>query len=130
MKRVLMILALFFLTSSMFFAQTIKKNVSTINKGNVVNTVQSTNTTTYDFTDSSNKYYGSSNGAKEIQSGVWGMIAGDGNGDGSIDIQDYNLYKNNQGHEGYESADYNLDGGNYVEDYNLYKNNQGRETEL
>ncbi len=87
-----------------------------------------TTATLYDFTTGSDKFYGGSYGAIEIESGVWGMIAADGNSDGSVDAQDYNLYKNGQGNEGYESADYNLDGGNYAEDYTLYKDNQGKET--
>ena len=129
MKWALKILAFVLLVSSFTFAQAIKKDVVKVNKTKIVNSTQNTNTTTYDFTTGSDKYYGT-NGAKELQSGVWGMIAGDGNGDGSIDAQDYNLYKSNQGNEGYESADYNLDGGNYAEDYTLFKNNQGSETEV
>ncbi len=131
MKKVITIIALLFLVSTLSFAQNAKKITNTLDKGKVVkNAVQNTNATTYDFTTGSNKFYGGTAGAKEVQAGVWGMIAGDGNGDGSIDAQDYTLYKNNQGVEGYEAADYNLDGGNYAEDYTLFKNNQGSETEV
>jgi hypothetical protein len=127
MKRAFITLAIILLASSFSFAQTTKKDIAKVNKEKIVNTSQNTNVTTYDFTDSSDKYYGT-NGAKEIQSGVWGMIAGDGHSDGFIDAQDYTLYKNNQANEGYEAADYNLDGGVFAEDYTIYKNNQSRES--
>jgi len=84
---------------------------------------------TYDFTTASDKYYGY-DGAKELESGVWGMIAGDGNGDGGVYAEDYTLYKANQGYEGYHAADYNMDSGVYSDDYTIKKRNQGSETNV
>jgi hypothetical protein len=79
------------------------------------NKVTLPNTTTYDFTvgDGSQFYPGDGRGAKEIEPGVWGMIAGDGNASGSITASDYNsvwLPQFLAGEEGYKSGDYNLNG--------------------
>ena len=136
MKKTSTIILLLFLAVSVSFAQskkqeTIKKhfnNNKKIEKTAVKSPNSTTTATQYDFTTGSNKFYGGTAGATEVEAGVWGMIAADGNGDGAVDAQDYNLYKSGQGNEGYEAADYNLDGGNFAEDYTLYKNNQGKET--
>ena len=94
-------------------------NKISINPGSTVN---------YDFTTGIDKYYGADYGAIELEPGVWGMIAGDGNNDGGIYGEDYTLYKLNQGEESYHPADFNMDGGCYGEDYTIYKINQGRES--
>ena len=47
------------------------------------NKVTFPNLTTYDFTNSDTTYYGTG-GAKEIEIGVWGMIAGDIDGNGQL----------------------------------------------
>ncbi|MEZ5083806.1 MAG: M14 family zinc carboxypeptidase [Bacteroidales bacterium] len=39
----------------------------------------------YDFTTGSDKVYGGTDGCKEISPGIWGMIGGDANADGTID---------------------------------------------
>lgn len=85
----------------------------------------------YDFTNSQSKYYGTG-GAKELKPGVWGMWAGDINGDGVIK---YNLANNDRALilqriggtdinafvEGYYSEDLNLDG---IVKYNLANNDR------
>ncbi|MEN8194049.1 MAG: hypothetical protein ABFS12_14590 [Bacteroidota bacterium] len=63
----------------------------------------------YDFTDDINKYYGT-NGAKEIESGIWGMWCGDTNGDARITDTDKVLVNNIAVYEGYHDADLNFDG--------------------
>ncbi len=131
MKKVITIIALLFLVSTLSFAQNAKKITNTLDKGKVVkNAVQNTNATTYDFTTGSNKFYGGTAGAKEVQAGVWGMIAGDANGDGGVSGPDYTSYQNAQGNEGYDVSDFNLDGGVSGPDYTLYQNNQGSETKV
>ena len=69
------------------------------------------NNTTYDFTTSSDQFYGGSAGAKDLGSGVWGMIAGDGNGNGQVQNDDSeNIWKNDNGTSGYKNSDFNMNG--------------------
>ena len=82
--------------------------------------------TLYNFTTDITQYFGT-NGAHEIESGVWGMISGDANGDGGIFGEDFIQYRLNQGVEGYSLADFNMDGGVFGEDFILYRLNQGEE---
>jgi len=81
----------------------------------------------YDFTTALSRYYGEI-GAKEVATNMWAILAADGTADGFIGVEDYTLYQNSQGNEGYEAADYNLDGGVWAEDLSLYQGNQGNET--
>ncbi len=64
----------------------------------------------YDFTDSELKVQGGSSGHKEIEPGIWGMIGGDCNADGSINEFDFteqwNIYT---GWQGYLQADPTMD---------------------
>lgn len=65
----------------------------------------------YDFTTSSVKTYGAETGVKEIEPGVWVMITGDGNADGTINNMDKLAeWESDAGNEGYLYGDYNLDG--------------------
>jgi hypothetical protein len=66
---------------------------------------------TYDFTTSSSQVYGGSIGYKEIAPGIWGMISGDGNGDGIINFNDKSgEWINQTGQSGYKTADFDLSG--------------------
>jgi hypothetical protein len=89
--------------------------------------LQALSSTLYNFTSGSGQFYGTG-GVKEVEAGVWGMWAGDGNMDGGIYAEDYTLYRTTQGHEGLEAADFNMDGGVYAEDYTIYRTHQGKET--
>jgi hypothetical protein len=64
----------------------------------------------YDFTDGEAKAYGGFSAHKEIAAGIWGMISGDANADGTIDLQDYigNWFEE-AGSTGYNSSDFNMD---------------------
>ena len=65
----------------------------------------------YDFTTGSGQALGDTDGQKEISTGVWGMIAADGNADGIISSQDKNtVWTPQAGQSGYMPGDYNLDG--------------------
>jgi len=65
----------------------------------------------YDFTYGENQIYGDTNGKKKIASGIWGMVAGDGNGDGQVNISDiYGAWYPKAGEKGYMNTDFNLDG--------------------
>lgn len=85
--------------------------------------------TVFDFTEGIDQFYGSS-GAKQLETGVWGMYGGDGNADGGVFGEDYILYQTNQGIEGYLDSDFNLDGGVFGEDYIIYRINQGKQSSI
>jgi len=80
----------------------------------------------YDFTTASDKAYGGVNSQKQIYSGIYGMIAGDGNSDGSIDNNDIiSIWSVLAGDYGYYLGDFNLDGHVNNQDKNnvWYSNN-------
>lgn len=84
----------------------------------------------YDFTLSATQVYGGSGGYKDLGGGVWGMVAGDGNPNNIININDKVLWAAFAGRAGYFSADLNLNGQvdnpdkNEVWQINLNKNSQ------
>lgn len=64
----------------------------------------------YNFSNSADKVFGGNIGHKQLASGVWGMISGDGNADGIITIDDKtNLWFLQAGKAGYLPGDFNLD---------------------
>jgi hypothetical protein len=64
----------------------------------------------YDFTTGSGQAYGT-NSQKQFATGKWGMMSGDANADGTVEIGDLTpIWYNNAGNEGYYPADVNLDG--------------------
>lgn len=66
---------------------------------------------TWDFSDNGAQAYGGIDAQKEISTGIWGMIAGDGNADGDVLNSDKtDIWNNQAGKSGYYSGDYNLDG--------------------
>ncbi|MDM8553386.1 FG-GAP-like repeat-containing protein [Desulfococcaceae bacterium HSG7] len=79
----------------------------------------------YDFTQGSLQFYGT-NGAIELETGVWGMVGGNGNGDCQIDSIDVGeLWTRTQGVEGYLTTDYSLVGMVEGNGYLLSENNSG-----
>lgn len=84
-------------------------------------------TFSYDFTDLEYKVYGFSS-HKEIETGIWGMIAGDANSDGMINSTDVDSVWNiNAGKVGYEAADINLDGNiNNIDKNDFWVPNEGK----
>jgi Tol biopolymer transport system component len=81
----------------------------------------------YDFTTNVNRYYGGTNGAVQLESNAWGMIAGDADGDGEILQVDALLYDTQANSTGYERADFNLDGIVSNDDLSVFwSNNMGR----
>jgi serine protease AprX len=86
----------------------------------------------YDFTTGAVKSYGSVAGTKEITSGAWGMIAGDGNADGTIDDTDkLSEWELNAGEKGYLPGDYNMDGQvNNPDKDNIWVINSGYNSQL
>jgi len=68
-------------------------------------------TYTYDFSSAVNQVYGAMNGHKQLTTGTWGMMSGDGNHNGLIDNGDKaSSWENQAGTKGYICSDYNLDG--------------------
>jgi len=73
----------------------------------------------YDFSTGSGQVYGGTAGHKNLGGGVWGMIAGDGNADGIINIDDKNnSWAPHAGSTGYSSGDFDMD----IQVYNIDKN--------
>ncbi len=68
------------------------------------------NFVTYDFTTNWTQFYDGTNGCVRIDSNMWGMIAGDADGDGKITAADQAICSNEVGKTGYLSSDFNLDG--------------------
>lgn len=94
--------------------------------------LSSSSSTLYDFTTASSKFYGGSSGAKEVETGVWGMIAGDGNGNGQVQNNDSeNIWKPDNGTSGYKNSDFNMNGQVQNNDNeNYWKPNNGRGTQV
>lgn len=92
------------------------------------------NAVSYNFTTGADKYYGGANGAKEIEAGVWGMIAGDANADGTVNASDYNdhwLPQNGTTFDYSKTGDFNLDGNINATDYNdFWLQNNGKATQV
>jgi glucose/arabinose dehydrogenase len=64
----------------------------------------------YDFMGSSTQFYGDLAGHKEIAPNVWGMIAGDSDGNGIINTIDRTVnWMGEAGQQGYKTSDFNLD---------------------
>ncbi len=67
-------------------------------------------TYTYDFTTGSGQAYGGAAAHKQIGTGIWGMMSGDGDGSGTVNINDKTLvWSINAGKTGYFTSDFNLD---------------------
>ena len=86
----------------------------------------------YDFTTGSNQFYGDSSGSKRLETGVWGMMAGDANGNGQVQNNDSeNYWKPNNGTAGYKNSDFNLNGQVQNNDNeNYWKPNNGRGSQV
>ncbi|MCD4745399.1 MAG: hypothetical protein K8R58_03785, partial [Bacteroidales bacterium] len=65
---------------------------------------------TYDFSNGADKVYGGTNGHKEIGTGIWGMIGGDGDANSQIGNTDKNdVWAVQAGTSGYLSGDFTMD---------------------
>jgi hypothetical protein len=65
----------------------------------------------YDFTLGSGQVYGGAVGYKELAPGVWGMLSGNGNGDGQTNNADkVDVWNVQAGLSGYRAGDLNLSG--------------------
>jgi subtilisin family serine protease len=84
----------------------------------------------HDFTTGSGQAHGGSNVQKELQPGVWGMISGDINADGTINMADKSPdWDALAGEAGYHKADLNFDGQvNNIDKDDFYVPNLGNST--
>ncbi|MDZ7725005.1 MAG: hypothetical protein U5R06_19880 [candidate division KSB1 bacterium] len=80
----------------------------------------------YDFTGSSDVYYGGASGASELGESVWGAPAGDADGDNSISSADSTAILLPRNTEGFSGTDVNLDGNTTIADYNQSKRNENK----
>ena len=82
--------------------------------------VHSNDLYSFDFSTSADQVFGGSAGYKEISSGVFGMVGGDADADGLIQVEDLNTAWDQQvGSQGYQSADFDLN----IQVNNIDKNN-------
>jgi len=87
---------------------------------------------TFDFSSGQNQAYGGINGHKEIHTGIWGMVCGDGNANKSVNLFDKtDVWMIQAGLEGYLSADYNMDGNvNNIDKDDSWFPNDGFESQV
>ena len=65
----------------------------------------------YDFSTSANNVVGGIAGYKQLSGGTYGMVSGDGDANGNIEISDkLNVWREQAGLAGYRSGDFNLNG--------------------
>ena len=85
----------------------------------------------YDFTTSQSQAYGT-NAMADLGDGNFGMIAGDGNGNGQVQNNDSeNIWKPDNGTSGYKNSDFNLNGQVQNNDNeNFWKPNNGKGTQV
>ena len=84
----------------------------------------------YDFTTGTDKYEGAD--AALLETGVYGMYAGDANNNQQVQNDDKNdIWKVQVGLAGYRSADFNLNGQVQNDDKNdIWKKNVGKGTQV
>jgi len=80
----------------------------------------------YDFSTDITKAYGGGAGYKELGGGVFGMVAGDTDADGSIFASDFVVWANSSGSMAvYDAADIDFDGSVFASDFVLWAGNSG-----
>jgi len=83
-------------------------------------------TYTYDFTDALAKAFGNGAGYKELEAGVFGLVAGDADADGSVFMSDRALWRSNLGLTlTYLSTDFDMDASTFMSDRALWRANIG-----
>jgi hypothetical protein len=92
----------------------------------------SSSATSYDFTTAQSQAYNNGNNPMiQISTGVYGMIAGDANGNGFVGSSDVILWRFYQGYFDYLGADANMSGFVNSTDLNIYiRPNQGLATQV
>jgi hypothetical protein len=84
----------------------------------------------WDFTTGSGQYYGGATGAKELEFGVWGMVAGDVDASGTVDANDRSETWNDRNLTGYLDSDCSLSGTVDANDRSITWNNRNLTTSV
>jgi len=84
-----------------------RNHIGLLSRWHLVN--NGNNLFSYNFYTDSSQIYGGTLGSKEVAPGLWGMAAGDANGDGDINPQDKLLWEAEAGTLGYKPSDFNMD---------------------
>ncbi|MFZ4465307.1 MAG: hypothetical protein ACOYN5_15785 [Bacteroidales bacterium] len=80
----------------------------------------------YDFTDGLAKVYGEGAGYKELETGVFGLVAGDADADGNVFMSDRTLWRGDLGITlNYMATDFDLDANAFMSDRALWRANLG-----
>jgi|GEM_PF-6834476 len=90
--------------------------------------LSSSSTPFYDFTTGSDQYYGAS--AKLLESGIYGLYAGDTDASGTVDANDRSATWNNRNSNGYYSSDCDLSGTVDANDRSVTWNNRNLSTNV
>ena len=84
----------------------------------------------YDFTFGPDRFFGDAAGCVEVDPGVWGMLAGDADGDGRILPVDDEIYQSHEYMSGYRRADFDMNAVVLPPDRNFVIANAGRNAPL
>lgn len=84
------------------------------------------NSYVYDFTTAVTQAFGGAAGYKQIATGIYGMVAGDADGDGNVYPTDYNQWASKYNSTGYKNSDFDMDGNVYPTDYNKWASNYNK----
>ena len=84
--------------------------------------------TEFDFTEGTSRYHGGD--AQLLESGVYGLYAGDTNGSGTIDASDRSATWNGRNQSGYTNADCDLSGTVDASDRSITWNNRNKTTSV
>ncbi len=86
----------------------------------------------YDFTTQADQVFGTLSGYKEIMPGIFGLVGGDGNSDGTINsIDKVSIWDVQSGNTGYIMGDYNLNGEVTNQDKNeIWLNNETKSEQV
>jgi hypothetical protein len=82
----------------------------------------------FNFSTGLSQYYGGD--AKLLETGVYGLYAGDANGTGTVDANDRSAAWNNRNKTGYQQADCNLSGTVDANDRSITWNNRNKTTSV
>lgn len=111
------------ITNSLFAVVRHRNHVAIMSNVGLINVA---GTYAYNFSTAITQAYGGNAGYKQINTGVFGMVGGDVDADGSLLSTDYNIWASNYGLPGiYLNSDLDMDGNVLLSDYNKWAANFG-----